>query len=312
MRVDAAAVLALSSALLLLAACDTDRSADVRTDSTAAAHQATTAPVTPPVITATASTSAPPGVPASTMAPVAAPVAGPVPHYATTTNPLNSGGALPRLPCALPAWPDNEPDLAAFFTVAARCLDRAWQPVMATLGLPFAPVRVVLTDERSAPGAQGGRAVCPAPENNSFYCDGVIYLDPRSYLSTSTGPRGVPAAAIGLLAHEYGHHIQRLAGLLPEAVLQLNLAGPDTPAGEELSRRTELQAECFAGMFVATTFDPAGTALAQQDADTRGDAPGRPPDHGDPRTYGAWFGVGAQRDSLAACDTWSAPASAVR
>lgn len=264
------------------------------------------APVTTP------STQDPTTAPTSAVAPSTT-TAGPSPVYQTAANPIDAGGGLPRLPCSLPAWPNNDADLATFFTVAVGCLDRAWEPVLRRLGLPFTPARVVLTDGLPLPGDSVADPACGrAPEDNSYYCDDTIYLDQDSYLNTGTGPRGVPAAAIALVAHEYGHHIQRLSGLLADAVFRIDQAGVDTPAGLELSRRVETQAECFAGMFVGATFDPAGIKLAEQDAATRGDVPGRRPDHGDPTVFGSWFTTGATANTLTACDTWAATPAAVR
>jgi hypothetical protein len=229
----------------------------------------------------------------------------PAPRYTTADNPLDHGGGLPRLPCALPAWPGNDADLYVLLTVALGCLDHAWQPVLSQLNLPFRPARVVLTDGLPQPDETARDPACARPpENDSYYCDDTVYLNQTSYLGTSTGPRGVPAAAIALLAHEYGHHVQRLAGLLTEAAFRIDQAGADTPDGLRLSRQVEAQAECFAGMFVGATFDQAGIALAEQDADTRGDRPGGRPDHGTPPVFGGWFRTGVHDNSLTGCDPW--------
>lgn len=237
------------------------------------------------------------------------PSPGPAPVYATAANPIGTGGGLPRVACSLPAWPDNETDLVRFFEVAVGCLDRAWQPVLAQRELPFAPAKVALTGQLPGSPAQAcGRP----PEDHSYYCDGTIYLSPASFLGTGAGPLGVPAAAIGLVAHEYGHHVQRLAGLLPEAVLEINVAGAGSDPGLELSRRVELQAQCFAGMFVGVTFDPAGVELAKRDNYTRGDLPGRPADHGSPQNFGGWFAKGVQDNSLTTCNAWRSAATGVR
>jgi len=270
---------------------------------------ADTGPSTPSTTVAIPTTAA-----TTPVVPTSATPAGPTPQDPTTDNPIDAGAGLGRVLCGLPAWPDNDADLATFFTVAVGCLDRAWRKVMITRRLPFEPAKVVLTENLPTPAASQRQDVDCArpPENDSFYCDDTIYLDQDSYLSTTTGPKGVPAAAIALIGHEYGHHIQRLSGLLPEAVFRIGLAGPDTPAGLELSRCVELQAECFAGMFLGATFDPAGVTLAEHDAAARGDLPNGRPDHGTPKTYGGWFTQGAHANSLTACDTWSAPPSAVR
>lgn len=296
------AVVPLFAAVLVAAGC-----ADA--DSTAGTQPSTTTTVALTTDYATSSTTLP--TPTTTVAPTPT---GPMPIYLTTTNPLTAGGELARVPCTLPAWPDDNQNVAGFFDVAMGCLDHAWQPVLDKQHLPFAPAKVVLTKEFPIPGTAGRPDVaCGRPaEENTFYCDGTIYLAPGSYLATSTGRLGVPAAAIGLLAHEYGHHVQRLSGILPATVEQIGLAGPGTDLGLELSRRVELQAQCFAGLFVGATFDQASVDLVKQDNYTRGDSPGLPPDHGSPQTFGDWFATGARTHSLAECNTWAAPPAAVR
>ena len=134
---------------------------------------------------------------------------------------------------------------------------------------------------------------------------------PVSYQSTNTGAQGVPTAAVAMLAHEYGHHLQHLSGTLDAATEQMAAVGRQTPDGLDIARRTELQAQCLAGMFFGATFDAPSINVAQQDAYTRGDAPGALPSHGLPQNFGDWFTLGAQRNSLDVCNTWVAPPTAV-
>lgn len=216
-------------------------------------------------------------------------------------NPLNSAVSLARRPCDLPPWDDP-----AFLDTALRCLDLAWRPVLERLGIEFRPARLVVTET-----PQTGTCTRP-PEGNSFYCNGVISLAPSSYRNTNAGPRGIPAAAVSLLAHEYGHHVQELSGTLAASTQLIAASGRNSPAGLEVSRRAELQAQCFAGMFVGASFDLATAAIAQQDNYTRGDAPGSAGTHGTPAHFGDWFTVGVQRNSLDSCNTWAAPPDTVR
>ncbi|HET7725451.1 MAG TPA: neutral zinc metallopeptidase [Propionibacteriaceae bacterium] len=88
-----------------------------------------------------------------------------------------------------------------------------------------------------------------------FYCpvDQVIYID-TDYTQTllnQLGARGGDAAEAYIVAHEYGHHIQNLTGVMAKAQ-----SSQQTGAGSP-SVRLELQADCYAGVwFRHATDDP--------------------------------------------------------
>jgi len=83
-----------------------------------------------------------------------------------------------------------------------------------------------------------GPFYCPPEEN--------VYVDPTFFglLREQFGATAGPLAQLYVLAHEYGHHVQQITGIFDR--YPNNGTGPDSNGV-----RTELQADCFAGAWVA-------------------------------------------------------------
>src|SRR5690606_19506081 len=204
----------------------------------------------------------------------------------SASNPLLTDSDLTLLPadCDYAPWSTQVTAARAFFASAADCLEDAWQPVLAAADLTFTPPSVEVSADTS-----GITTPCTGTTTNfaAFYCPAnkTIYM-PISQLQTELfGDNWV--VYLSVFAHEYGHHVQAVSGILTKANRERLEAGVRTDRGLELSRRIELQAQCFDGMYLGSSRDGGALTGAQidlaiRDANGRGDAPTDSPDHGSP------------------------------
>jgi predicted metalloprotease len=216
---------------------------------------------------------------------------------------------LQNIVCRLPTWHSTETAVEAFFTAAEQCLNDAWGPFLEYYHLPFSPPTLRFPTSASFQTACGTIGVSVATA--AYYCDNNLYVPYRGLQIDQYGDN--PGVYLALIAHEYGHHVQEVAGLMDAVWQQIYQVGQDSPAGLDLSRRKELQAQCFSGMFLGAVVDRGGSvthdmyARAWRDQDTRGDNTSGSHDHGTNAHYAAWWRKGAQSNRIAQCNTFAAP-----
>jgi uncharacterized protein len=223
------------------------------------------------------------------------------------------GAGLRNVVCVLPGWRSTQTGVEAFFTAAARCLNEAWGPFLEYYHLPFVPPTLHFPTGASFQTPCGSMTVGVATA--AYYCADNLYVPYQGLQIAQYGDD--PGVYLALIAHEYGHHVQEIAGIMDAAWREIYRDGQASPTGLDLSRRKELQAQCFSGMFLGSVVDQGGSvtrdmyAKAWRDQDTRGDNTSGGHDHGTNAHYASWWRVGAQYNRIAKCNTFAAPASAV-
>ncbi|MFE6863780.1 neutral zinc metallopeptidase [Nocardia sp. NPDC057668] len=233
----------------------------------------------------------------------------------TSDNPLVVDTGLTLIPanCDYTPWSTQLSAARTFFDTAAKCLEDAWRPLFTEVNLAFEAPKVMVSE-----GTSGITTLCTGNSSSfaAFYCsaDKTIYM-PISQLQTDMyGDNWV--VYLSVFAHEYGHHVQAQSGILGKVHQERRTAGTRSDGGLELSRRTELQANCFDGMFLASSkgggaLTSAQINVAKNDIYHRGDAPGDMRDHGSSQNSGGWFELGYDKNRTAQCNTFAAAASKV-
>ena len=165
-----------------------------------------------------------------------------------------------------------------------------------------------------------------------FYCPGdqTVYLDTTFFeeLTTRFGAQEGPLAELYVVAHEFGHHIQNQLGTMN--AIDRTGAGPTSDAV-----RLELQADCYAGMWVAAaseTKDANGVSYLVEPTQAEleqalsaaaavgddhiqetfsGQVTPHTWTHGSSAQRQKWFDVGLNEGTLRACDTFAVSGDAL-
>jgi predicted metalloprotease len=212
----------------------------------------------------------------------------------------------------------SEDDLRRFVSVVLGDTEDVWRNLFARYGQRYSDPKLVLF-------TGGVRSACGmgAAQMGPFYCpsDEKVYIDLDFYedLKNRFHAPGDFAQAY-VIAHEIGHHVQKLLGIADQVEAARQRMGRSQ--ANALQVRMELQADCFAGIWAnhaeetKDIIEPGDIDEALRAASAIGDDRIQKQTQGyvvpDAFTHGSsdqrarWFKQGYQSGKLEACDTFNA------
>ncbi|MGI8988819.1 MAG: KPN_02809 family neutral zinc metallopeptidase [Bryobacteraceae bacterium] len=231
---------------------------------------------------------------------------------ATTSAPLRTGTD----PSRDPSRTAQEKTEVQFVSFVLDDVQRTWDKLLPQqANVPYHHAKLVLFRDST-------RSACGQAQEASgpFYCPGdeKVYIDLGFFdeLKQRFGAPGEFAQAY-VLAHEIGHHVQKLLGIEAK-VRQLEERNPREQ--NPLSVRLELQADCYAGVWGNTTEQrkiidesdvEAGLRAAAAVGDDRlqkmatGHVSPESFTHGSSAQRTSWFRKGLDSGRISACNTFA-------
>ncbi|MEU6714030.1 neutral zinc metallopeptidase [Nonomuraea sp. NPDC046802] len=225
------------------------------------------------------------------------------PKSAATANRIYKTGRLTNVNCTPGSLPrGSTAAYRKFLTRVMNCLNKAWSSQFRKAGMRFSTprMRIVTSKVRTPCGRWNTGA-------DAVYCSGdrTMYM-----MITKTQLRQPFALGITrLVAHEYGHHVQQVSGIWNYYWAARARAGKSTQL--QLSRRSELQAECLSSVFMSTMrgkFNSSDWTYTVDWFRKNGAKQWPQNDHGRGPTQAAWMTRGYNSGSPGACNTWAASA----
>ena len=234
-------------------------------------------------------------------------------------NPDGSLGGLGSTPAASgPSFDANSPDpdaqQKAFVVFVVNDVQNSWKDQFAAAGKVYPKTTLRLFTGSIQTGC-GSATSATGP----FYCpaDQRIYLDMAFFreLSQRFGAPGDFAQAY-VIAHEFGHHVQNVLGILPEVNQEMR---NNRGSANALSVKLELQADCLAGVWAHSAYTrnlledgdlEEGLTAAAAVGDDRIQASSGGGVHPESFTHGTseqrkqWFLTGFQKGDVESCNTF--------
>jgi len=130
--------------------------------------------------------------------------------------------------------------------------EQTWQKIFAENNMQYKPAKVVLFESPTSSGCGTAQAAM-----GPFYCpaDQSVYMDMSFFkeLQQNFGAKVTEFTVAYVLAHEMGHHVQNLLGVLNETHNARQSGKYSESALNKMSVSTELQADFYAGLWARYT-----------------------------------------------------------
>jgi predicted metalloprotease len=215
-------------------------------------------------------------------------------------------------------------EMGRFVSAILGSTEAEWIEIFAGAGKTYRPPTLVLFSGATQSGCGFAKAAM-----GPFYCpiDQKVYLDTsffqdleRRFRACDVGSKSCQFSEAYVIAHEIGHHVQNLLGLLPK--VQEAQRGMEKADANSLQVRVELQADCLAGVWANHAqakwqfIEPGDVEAALRTASAIGDDRLQRQTQGyvvpDAFTHGTstqrtgWFMTGLKSGQVASCDTFRA------
>lgn len=240
---------------------------------------------------------------------------------------ISGGGSQVEMPAPARDRTTGTPrdEVGVFVSRILGSTEVEWKDIFAKDGKTYRPPTLVMFS-----GATDARCGPARTAMGPFYCplDQKVYLDTSFFREIQTrfrgcdvGSRSCQFAQAYVIAHEVGHHVQNLLGILPRVQQQQQAANSKAQANQ-LQVGVELQADCLAGVWANHSqqqwnlLEPGDIEAALRTAAAIGDdtlqkqAQGYVvPDsftHGTSEQRQRWFNAGFKGGTVASCNTFAA------
>ena len=212
--------------------------------------------------------------------------------------------------------------MGQFVSTVLGSTEAVWTDYFAQTGQIYKPPTLVMFSGATQSGcgfAQSAMGPFYCPIDQKVYLDTSFFQDlERRFGACNVGSKTCQFSQAYVIAHEIGHHVQNLLGVLPK--VQQAQRAMDQAEANSLQVRVELQADCLAGVWANRGqakwdfIEPGDVDSALQTASAIGDDRLQRrsrgyvvPDsftHGTSAQRSRWFTTGLKSGDVASCDTF--------